>query len=114
MTYTYTDKQLNQLNRYPNVYSVNSEYAKRRGYKLVTPDPKNDGETNIIKTGGQEFQVIATKSDPKTGFDGMAVAPIVNGQPDYSSVAVVAAGTDSENRVHSTITINVYLVIILV
>ena len=30
----------------------------------------------------------------------MAVAPIVNGQPDYSSVAVVAAGTDPDSTVN--------------
>ncbi|PMR92187.1 hypothetical protein [Streptococcus intermedius] len=100
MTYTYTDKQLNELNRGKNVYSVNSEYAKRKGYKLVTPDPKNNGETNIVKTSGQRFRVIATKSDSKTGFDGMAVAPIVNGKPDYKSVAVVAAGTDPDSPIN--------------
>ena len=29
MVYTYTDKQLNELNHGKNVYSVNSEYAER-------------------------------------------------------------------------------------
>lgn len=101
MTYTYTDKQLNELNRGKNVYSVNSEYAKRKGYKLVTPDPKNNGETNIVKTSGQRFRVIATKSDPKTGFDGMAVAPIVNGRVDYKNVVVVAAGADPNSKTNS-------------
>ena len=28
MVYTYTDKQLNELNHGKNVYSVNSEYAE--------------------------------------------------------------------------------------
>ena len=30
----------------------------------------------------------------------MAVAPIVNGVPDYSSVVVIAAGTDPNNTHH--------------
>ena len=33
--YVYTDKQLNELNQGPNVYSVNSEFAKRKHNKLV-------------------------------------------------------------------------------
>ena len=51
-------------------------------------------ETNTIISDGQEFRVIATKSHRGTVFDGLAVAPIVNGQPDYKSIAVIAAGTD--------------------
>ena len=31
MVYTYTDKQLNELNHGKNVYSVNSEYAESSG-----------------------------------------------------------------------------------
>ena len=30
----------------------------------------------------------------------MAVAPLVNGKPDYSSVAVTVAGTDPESEVN--------------
>jgi len=51
-------------------------------------------ETNTIISDGQEFRVIATKSHKGTGFDGLAVAPIVNGELDYKNVAVIAAGTD--------------------
>ena len=52
-------------------------------------------KTNTITTSdGQEFRVVATKSDPGSGFDGLAVALIVNGEPDYKNVAVIAAGTD--------------------
>ena len=49
----------------------------------------------------KRFRVIATKSDPKTGFDGMAVAPIVNGRVDYKNVAVVAAGADPNSKTNS-------------
>jgi len=33
--YVYTDKQLNELNQGPNVYSVNTEFAQR---KVITPE----------------------------------------------------------------------------
>lgn len=35
--------------------------------------------------------------DLGTGFDGLAVAPIVNGESDYKSIAVIAARTDPGN-----------------
>ena len=107
MTYTYTDKQLNELNQGKNVYSVNPEYAKRKENRtaIVTEKPNHKlkkGEVNTITTSdGQRFRVIATKSDPKTGFDGMAVAPIVNGRVDYKNVAVVAAGADPNSKTNS-------------
>ena len=101
--YVYTDKQLNELNQGPNVYSVNSEFAQRKENRtnIVTAKSDNElkkGETNTITTSdGQEFRVVATKSDTETGFDGLAVAPIVNGKPDYKSIVVIAAGTDLGN-----------------
>jgi hypothetical protein len=107
--YEYSDYQLNQLNQGWAVYSVNSGYVKRKsqdykGLKTVVGKPNEQlkpDETNKIKTkDGQYYQVIVTKVDPETGFDGMAVAPIVNGVPDYSSVAVIAAGTDPNNTHH--------------
>ena len=98
MVYSYTDKQLNELNQGKNVYSVNSEYAEREVEKKVvskTDDKLFSDETNTITTSdGQEFRVVATKFDLGTGFDGLAVAPMVNGKPDYKSIAVIAAGTD--------------------
>ena len=30
MVFNYTDKQLNELNQGPNVYSVNTEFAQRK------------------------------------------------------------------------------------
>ena len=85
MVYSYTDIQLNELNQGKNVYSVNSEYAEREVEKKVvskTDDKLFSDETNTITTSdGQEFRVVATKSHRGTGFDGLAVAPIVNGEP---------------------------------
>ena len=102
MVFNYTDKQLNELNHGKNVYSVNAEYAERNNKPLVTeapnPNPSSSDfeETNTITTSdGQEFRVVATKSHRGAGFDGLAVAPIVNGEPDYKSIAVIAAGTDT-------------------
>ena len=100
MNFHYTDEQLNNLNQDYAVYSVNEEFSSRKKTKQVVEksniDPKN--ETNTITTlDGQEFRVVATKSDTETGFDGLAVAPIVNGKPDYKNVAVIAAGTDPES-----------------
>ena len=95
MTFNYTDNQLNNLNQDFAVYSVNKEFSDRNKKKFVTDNPNNKNETNTITTSdGQEFRVVATKSDTESGFDGLAVAPIVNGEPDYKSIAVIAAGTD--------------------
>ena len=100
MVFNYIDKQLNELNHGKNVYSVNDEYANRdenQTYTVVNKEDDNllENEKNMITTSdGQEFRVVATKSDIETGFDGLAVAPIVNGEPDYKNVAVIATETD--------------------
>ena len=107
MTFSYTDEQLNNLNQDYAVYSVNLEFAKRNGRTYVNSNlientsPDDLEKTNTITTSdGQEFRVVATKSDTETGFDGLAVAPIVNGEPDYKNVAVIAAGTDPDSPVN--------------
>ena len=97
MTYTYTDEQLNGLNQEEAVYSVDPNLAQSKEHDIIT-DKSDDqikaGETNIYRTSdGQRFKILSVKNDPATGFQGMAVAPIVNGQVDTNSVAVVAAGT---------------------
>ena len=53
MTFNYTDKQLNNLNRDNGVYSVNSEFARRKHKKLVVNKPDSElasYETNTITT----------------------------------------------------------------
>ena len=98
MYFQYTDEHLNNLNQDFAVYSVNKEFSERNKKKFVTDNPNNKNETNTITTSdGQEFRVVATKSEPVSGFDGLAVAPIMNGELDYKNVAVIAAGTDPEN-----------------
>ena len=77
MSFSYTNKQLNNLNGDTAVYSVNSEFAMRKHKKLVVN--KSDSklasyETNTITTSdGQEFRVVATKSHKGTGFDGLVL-----------------------------------------
>ena len=115
MVFNYTDNQLNNLNQDFAVYSINKEFSDRNKKKFVTDIPKNENETNTITTSdGQEFRVIATKSDLGTGFDGLAVAPMVNGEPDYKNVAVIAAGTDPDSPVNKQgpFTYDVYSAII--
>lgn len=98
--FLYTDRQLNVLNQGKNVYSVNPEFAKREGYPVImdtiseSPSLNEMKIKNVITVDNQDFQVIKTYSDPKTGFDGMAVAPIIDDKIDLKHVAVVAAGTD--------------------
>lgn len=101
MGFEYTDKQLNSLNWDEGVYSVNSDFVDRKGTKQLVEEPKGVNQTNIYKAAdGQKFQVVATCVDPETGFDGMAVAPFIKGKPDFSQVAIVAAGTDPDSRVN--------------
>ena len=96
MTYEYTDKELNLFNQEEAVYSVDPKLARNKGHDVITDKPSEmlqGGESNRITIGNQDFRVVSVKNDPATGFQGMAVAPIVNGQVDTNSVAVVAAGT---------------------
>ena len=76
MVFNYTDIQLNNLNQDFAIYIVNEEFSSRKKTKQVVEksniDPKN--ETNTITTSdGQEFRVVATKSDIETGFDGLVL-----------------------------------------
>ena len=80
----------------PDLYQILPTREVEKKVVAKTNDKLSSDETNTITTSdGQEFRVVATKSDIETGFDGLAVAPIVNGEPDYKSIAVIAAGTDS-------------------
>ena len=80
MTFSYTDEQLNNLNRDYAVSSVNLEFAKRNGRTYVNSNlsesisPDDLEKTNTITTSdGQEFRVVATKSDPVSEFDAVSV-----------------------------------------
>lgn len=46
----------------------------------------------------QKVQVFDTATDPATGFQGMAIVPVVDGLPDYSEVYIAFAGTNPDDR----------------
>ena len=74
MVFNYTDNQLNNLNQDFAVYSINKEFSERNKKKFVTDNPNNKNETNTITTSdGQEFRVVANKSDPVSEFDAVSV-----------------------------------------
>lgn len=80
-----TEEQLKDLNEI--VYSVDPNF-KDNG-KPVKQLEKN---TIFETTDKQRFKVLSVK-DGDYRFQGMAVAPIVNGTPDYGQVTVVVART---------------------
>lgn len=81
-----TEEDLNNLNY--DVYNVDKE----KHAKDDRPKPVKGKEYQLRNR--VKVHVVDMKDDNKTGFQGMAVAPIVNGKPDYSQITVVAAGTD--------------------
>lgn len=102
-----TDKQLTELNQWS--YGVDPNYQQSGGYGNVKTG-------QVIKgIDGQSFKVISTQNNLKiidhyqpmtdthykstegSGFQGMAVAPIINGSPDISQTVVVAAGSDPKD-----------------
>ncbi|MGX7245052.1 hypothetical protein ACWOC1_09380 [Enterococcus quebecensis] len=86
-----TEKELRDLN--DKVYQVDPDYKDKK--IKYTDKPNNEltkNERNELTAGNQEFKVLSVKNGDY-GFQGMAVAPIVNGTPDYGQVTVVAAGT---------------------
>ena len=66
--------------------------------KLDPPRKKGDSFYTSGKMTNQKFQVYDTGTDPGTGFQGMAVVPVVDGVPDYSKVFVAFAGTNPDDR----------------
>jgi hypothetical protein len=88
-----TEKELIELNQ--EVYKVDPSY-KDNGNKIKYSDKTDNllenNEKNVIQTENQDFKILSVKNGDH-GFQGMAVAPIVNGTPDYGQVTVVAAGT---------------------
>ena len=65
--YMYTDKQLNELNQGPNVYSVNTEFAQRKENRTNIVTAKSDdelkkGETNTITTSDGQNSVLLRPS----------------------------------------------------
>ena len=55
-------------------YSSNPEYAKRKGYKIVTPSPKNKGETNTIISDGQDSVLLRLSLTQELVLMGLVLA----------------------------------------
>ncbi|USS90567.1 hypothetical protein [Fructilactobacillus carniphilus] len=79
-----TDQQNNELSNWS--YRVD---ASKFGKKSI-----RSGRVFIDKTK-QQYKVINALDDKKTGFQGMAVAPYVNGKPDYHNIQIAIAGTNA-------------------
>lgn len=81
-----SEQDLNELNEY--VYNVDEK--KHKNKKLIKPD---EGMIIRLKSGITVY-VVSKEDHRESGFQGLAVAPIVNGKPDYTQITVAAAGTD--------------------
>lgn len=86
--------------------------------KIKIPRRKDDTFYEYPKTQtGQQYQIIKTvdtndptnsQGYPSNGFQGMAVAPVVNGKPDFSKTVVAFAGTyDKDSNDIKTDVLNV-------
>ena len=51
---------------------------------------------DTLTAGGQQYEVVAS-TGPDSVTQGISVAPIVKGKPDYSQTAIVVAGTQPPN-----------------
>ncbi|MGK0552181.1 hypothetical protein ACSFB8_08565 [Enterococcus faecalis] len=71
-----TEKELIYLNQ--EVYKVDPDY-KDNGNKIKYTDKTNSQlEKNVIQAGNQNFKILSVKNGAY-GFQGMAVAPIIEG-----------------------------------
>ena len=56
-----------------------------------------------LQDGKQDFQILnKAASDKKSQLNAMAIAPIINGKPDYNNVTVVYAGTNMPGEAGSS------------
>lgn len=82
-----TDKIYNELS--DEVYNLDP---------IKNPDlNKQLKKDDTINIGNDKFLVLSAEGNSATptdsGMQAMAVAPIIDGQPDYNSIAVVAVAT---------------------
>lgn len=82
------------LNNYfaRQVYNIEPSVAKANNDKVITKKSK----FTDIKTG-EEYKVIEIKEDPTNGMQAMAVAPLINGEPDKSQIVIAYAGTNPKD-----------------
>lgn len=82
MTTKLTDYQNNFLS--DKAYNVDSR---------KTNNPIISGKL-LTDKNNENFKVISVSDDKNTGFQGMAVAPITHGKPDYHNIQIAVAGTN--------------------
>jgi len=52
-----------------------------------------------IENSSKDYEILnKAASDEDSQLNAMAIAPIVNGKPDYNNVAVVYAGSNGHNK----------------
>ncbi|WP_321383264.1 hypothetical protein [uncultured Enterococcus sp.] len=86
---SFTEQDLSLLNQ----YAYNVDKGNHVNKNLAIPEKNKEMKMD----NGTIVYVVDVKDDDKTGFQGIAVASIVNGKPDYSQVTVVAAATDNSD-----------------
>lgn len=65
---------------------------------LKQDPPLAEGQKFTAGAGKKEYLVVHASTNPVSGFQGMAVVPVVNGAPDYSQLIVSYAGTNPDHR----------------
>lgn len=68
--------------------------------RLWQDPPLAKGDSFTVSSGDHErqYQVLDCQDNPANGFQGMAVAPVVNGVVDTSRIVIVYAGTNPDHR----------------
>lgn len=65
---------------------------------LKKDPPRKEGDIIVVGPDSVEYLVYDAQHDPVTGFQAMAVVPVIDGKPDFSHVTVVFAGTNPDHR----------------
>ncbi|SDH26852.1 hypothetical protein SAMN04515691_2459 [Leifsonia sp. 98AMF] len=65
---------------------------------LARDPPYTAGSRFKVGPDDVEYLVYDSHHDPVSGFQGMAVVPVVAGKPDFSHVTIAFAGTNPEHR----------------
>ena len=88
--YLLSEKDLVYLNK--EAYYVDPNYDRNRVLSSKETANLKENEDNKLYIGGRYFQILSTRNGSH-GFQGMAVAPIIDEQADINHVTVVSAGT---------------------
>ncbi|MDR0299383.1 MAG: hypothetical protein LBI13_04800 [Streptococcaceae bacterium] len=92
-----TYEQCNEISY--RVYSVdNNDKVDGKNIAYNQKNPLEFNGQNEVHSGDQKFRVLYSSDNPDSnGFQGMAVAPIVNDVVDTSQVTIAYAGTNQSD-----------------